>query len=132
MNEPEFETDNIDQIVERLFSQPVQPPNSIQMVFPDSSKEDAFKQLLLIFAEGMKYFFAGEDGKVDLAKISESEFQKVNEYFKSFGYQVLYQLKPPNDATPPDFVSDLFAEYFILKTSVGTYYITFRSNPLAD
>jgi len=52
-----------------------------------------FEQLLMIFVDGLKYFY-GENGKVDINKLTEKDIQKVNSYFLSMNYEVSLDIFP--------------------------------------
>ena len=52
-----------------------------------------FEQLLMIFVDGLKYFY-GENDKVDINKLIEEDIQKVNEYFLSMNYEVHLEIFP--------------------------------------
>lgn len=52
-----------------------------------------FEQLLMIFVDGLKYFY-GENDKVDINKLTENDIQKVNSYFLSMNYEVCLDIFP--------------------------------------
>ncbi len=52
-----------------------------------------FEQLLMIFVDGLKYFY-GENGKVDINKLTKEDIQKVNSYFLSMNYEVYLEIFP--------------------------------------
>jgi hypothetical protein len=52
-----------------------------------------FEQLLMIFVDGLKYFY-GEKDKVDINKLTEDDIQKVNSYFLSMNYKVNVDIFP--------------------------------------
>ena len=52
-----------------------------------------FEQLLMIFVDGLKYFY-GENGKVDINKLTKEDIQKVNSYFLSMNYEVNLEIFP--------------------------------------
>ena len=52
-----------------------------------------FEQLLMIFVDGLKYFY-GENGKVNINKLTEEDIQKVNSYFLSMNYEVSLDIFP--------------------------------------
>jgi len=52
-----------------------------------------FEQLLMIFVDGLKYFY-GKDDKVDINKLTEEDIKKVNEYFISMNYEVVLEVFP--------------------------------------
>jgi len=52
-----------------------------------------FEQLLMIFVDGLKYFY-GEKDKVDINKLTKEDIEKVNEYFLSMNYEVQLDIFP--------------------------------------
>jgi len=85
-----------------------------------------FEQLLMIFVDGLKYFY-GTDDKVDINKLSKEDIEKVNEYFISMNYAVNlevfstlsdYQFKFPNyfknqeHIKPQTHLEDFYYEIF--------------------
>ena len=52
-----------------------------------------FEQLLMILVDGLKYF-NGENGKVDINKLTKEDIQKVNKYFLSMNYEVQLDIFP--------------------------------------
>jgi hypothetical protein len=83
---------------------------SLELPLPEGSEKckniglHIFEQLLMIFVDGLKYFY-GKDNKVDINKLVKEDFEKVNEYFISMNYSVdlkvfetmnEYQFKFPN------------------------------------
>ena len=64
-----------------------------------------FEQLLMIFVDGLKYFYSDTNGKVDISNLREENITKINEYFRSMNYEIKlevfqtmyeYQFKYPN------------------------------------
>ena len=64
-----------------------------------------FEQLLMIFVDGLKYFYGNSEGKVTISELKKEDIDKVNEYFISMNYEVKlevfetindYQFKFPN------------------------------------
>ena len=52
-----------------------------------------FEQLLMIFVDGLKYFY-GENNKVDINKLTENDIKQVNSYFLSMNYEVQLDIFP--------------------------------------
>ena len=64
-----------------------------------------FEQLLMIFVDGLKYFYGNSEGKVTISELKKEDIDKVNDYFISMNYEVKlevfetindYQFKFPN------------------------------------
>ena len=88
-----------------------------------------FEQLLMIFVDGLKYFYGDTNGKVTISELKKEDIDKVNEYFISMNYEVKlevfetindYQFKFPNyfknqehikkDTLLEDFYYEIFNE----------------------
>ena len=52
-----------------------------------------FEQLLMIFVDGLKYFY-GEKDKVDINNLTENDIKRVNSYFLSMNYEVNVDIFP--------------------------------------
>jgi hypothetical protein len=92
-----------EKIAKNIFSNPVKAPNSVALtVDEEMSLKEVFEMLLMIFTEGMKILF-GVDGKVDLISLSENDFKKVQEYFKSMGFVCNYRIFLPSQFADYDF-----------------------------
>tara|TARA_B100002019_G_scaffold281740_1_gene286143 strand:+ start:224 stop:667 length:444 start_codon:yes stop_codon:yes gene_type:complete len=93
-----------------LFSSDPKPRNTIVLESPplNPSKNKGlhiFEQLLMIFVDGLKYFHANEEGKVDVNTLSLDHMAQMNLYFQSMGYETKvdifetiheYQFRYPN------------------------------------
>jgi len=86
-----------------------------------------FEQLLMIFVDGLKYFYGDTNGKVTISELKKEDIDKVNEYFISMNYEVKlevfqtindYQFKFPNYFKNQDHINkntlleDLYYEIF--------------------
>jgi len=112
------------EIIRTIISEPPKAANSIQLEFSDienniTSKE-LFELLLMMFTESMKVLY-GENGRVELSKISRNNFNRINEYFNSFGFTINYEILPENDTTKIDYVE---------KKELKDYYMRLKSNNL--
>ena len=97
------------QFIEYLFSDSPKDKGVIQLesTYIEPGKNiglHTFEQLLMIFVDGLKYFY-GENNKVDINKLKKEDIEKVNEYFVSMNYKVNleifltmneYKFKHPN------------------------------------
>ena len=109
---PEYKEGHHEEFIQYLFSDSPKEKGeiSLELPLPEGSEKckniglHVFEQLLMIFVDGLKYFY-GKDGKVDINKLSKEDFEKVNEYFISMNYSVdlkvfetmnEYQFKFPN------------------------------------
>ena len=86
------------QFIEYLFSQEPKDKGAIQLesTYIEPGKNiglHTFEQLLMIFVDGLKYFY-GENEKVDINKLKKEDIEKVNEYFISMNYKVNLEVFP--------------------------------------
>lgn len=95
---------DISKLVDFIFSRNNPEPKSINVSFIEENNNDdeksLFEILLTIFTEGMKKFYGKNiDGKiiVDLEKLSDEDFQKINMYMNSFGIKCNYTVKLNNE-----------------------------------
>ena len=111
-SEPEYKEGKHDEFIKYLYSDSPKEKGeiSLELPLPEGSEKckniglHIFEQLLMIFVDGLKYFY-GKDGKVDINKLTKENIEKVNEYFISMNYSVDlkvfetmndYQFKFPN------------------------------------
>ena len=86
------------QFIEYLFSDSPKDKGVIQLesTYIEPGKNiglHTFEQLLMIFVDGLKYFY-GENNKVDINKLKQEDIEKVNEYFISMNYKVNLEVFP--------------------------------------
>ena len=94
----EYKEGNHSEFIEYLFSNSPKEKGSIQLesTYVEPGKNiglHTFEQLLMIFVDGLKYFY-GENGKVDINKLRKEDIEKVNEYFLSMNYKVNLEVFP--------------------------------------
>ncbi len=97
------------EFIQYLFSDSPKEKGEIELELPLSEPNKniglhVFEQLLMIFVDGLKYFY-GENNKVNINSLTKEDIEKVNEYFISMNYVVKldyyptmneYQFKFPN------------------------------------
>ena len=107
--EVEYKEGDHAEFIQFLFSDSPKPQGTITLELPLSEPNKnvglhVFEQLLMIFVDGLKYFF-GKDEKVNLSELTEENIIKVQEYFISMNYSAKvevfstmneYQFKYPN------------------------------------
>ena len=104
-----------EKIAKNIFSNPVKPHHSVALtVDEEMSIKEVFEMLLMIFTEGMKILF-GVDGKVDLMSLKETDFKKVQEYFKSMGFVCNYRIFLPSQFADFDFQARKYTNITITK-----------------
>tara|TARA_Y100001958_G_C21238353_1_gene565361 strand:+ start:1954 stop:2397 length:444 start_codon:yes stop_codon:yes gene_type:complete len=110
MNQSDFKEGNHDSFIQFLYSSEPKEKGSIQLELPCSEENKSqalhiFEQLLMIFVDGLKYFYGDENKKVNVENLQEKDFEKMNLYFKSLNFKVdvsifknmyEYQFKHPN------------------------------------
>lgn len=91
-NEIEFED-----LIYKVFNEYPKPPNSIVLELDNENKDSEFifQNCLEIFRLGMLIKY-GENNKVNLENITEKQFNIINDYFKSFGIQIIIEIDPEN------------------------------------
>ena len=86
------------EFIKYLYSCNPKEKGTIKLELPleDQTKNvnlHVFEQLLMIFVDGLKYFY-GENNKVDINKLKQEDIEKVNEYFISMNYKVNLEVFP--------------------------------------
>ena len=87
------------QFIEYLFSDSPKERGSIQLesTYIELGKNiglHTFEQLLMIFVDGLKYFYGNSEGKVNISELKQEDIEKVNEYFLSMNYKVNLEVFP--------------------------------------
>ena len=130
--ETEYKEGNHNEFIQYLFSDSPKEKGMIELELPllDTNKNKGlhiFEQLLMIFVDGLKFFYKDESGKINLSELTEEHILKVKEYFISMNYDVKvevfptmneYQFKFPNyfnnqeHIKPETELKDFFYEVF--------------------
>jgi hypothetical protein len=81
-----------------LFTDSPKEKGEVKLELPLNSPDKnlglhEFEQLLMIFVDGLKYFY-GENDKVAINKLNKEDIQKVNKYFLSMNYEVCLDVFP--------------------------------------
>lgn len=79
---------------DNLFDNPVKESHSIQLETEDMDMGDLFEFLLLVFTNGLRKLYGNENNKVNLGDLSKEQFEKVNKYFNSIGFDCTYVAYP--------------------------------------
>lgn len=112
----------LQQFVEQVFTGEPKPPRSYTLTldteFTNTTDDlkTVFECLTTVFTLGMKHRYSDENGKVDLINITPVQFQYMKDYFKSFGFEVMYEAKQhepmrtdmDNTDNLPSFDEDVF------------------------
>ena len=127
MNNTE-ESKDIYEIAKYIFSKNPQGSNSIQLIFEKDDLEHCYQELLILFTEGMKILYGDKNGRVNLQNLSESQMNRVQEYFKSFGIELLYTIEEYNSLKmygEKEIKTELKDYIFRLKCENQVYSISF-------
>ena len=127
---------DISNFIEMIYSKDPQPPKSIFASFVDENSNDdlegLFQILLVIFTDGMKKFYGKNDNgilKVDLEKLTEKDFTKINQYMNSFGIECKYLVEPldnlSNDIIIPEIKNNLSDYFFKINCQNFSFTIIF-------
>jgi len=105
----EYKEGHHSEFVNYLYSGSPKPEGSILLELPLEEDKNIylhiFEQLLMIFVDGLKYFFGDENEKVELVTLTPENIEKLNQYFSSINYKINieifktiheYQFKHPN------------------------------------
>ena len=95
----EYKEGNHDEFIQYLFTNYQKPQGAIQLESPllEPGKNEGlhiFEQLLMIFVDGLKFFYKDESGKINLSELTEEHILKVKEYFISMNYDVKVEVFP--------------------------------------
>ena len=134
MSKIDYKEGDHSEFIHYLYSSEPKSQGTIQLELPltDENKNiglHIFEQLLMIFVDGLKYFY-GKEGKVNINELTEENIYKVQKYFLSMDYSAKidifptvneYQFKFPNyfknqehiqkDTQLKDFYYEIFNEH---------------------
>lgn len=96
-------------VIEKVFSESVKPPNSVQLEFinDDMTMRDIFEALLSFTVGGMKLLFSKDSKTVDIGTLSDEDISKLIGYVRSIGFDLII-----TKYTREEFNSNIFP-YFI-------------------
>lgn len=89
------EGDHLD-FINYLYSNNPKPIGSIDLELPFNEDKNIylhiFEQLLMIFVDGLKYFYSDEDNRVKLVNLTPTNIERLNKYFKSMNYEIKVEI----------------------------------------
>ena len=95
------EDHTLQSFVERVFNDDPQDPNTYTLTLDtdfSNTPEDfktVFEALSTVFTLAMRLKFANPGtGQVNLLEVTDAQFQRLREYFRSFGFDVFYEAVP--------------------------------------
>lgn len=121
----------LNELITEIFYNIPKPECSIRIEFDNPDVDDptkfVFEQLVMIFTEGMKILYGDYNGNVDLSTITIDDFEKIREYFKSFGFDIKYKITPIDYYNPikNDNVDKLSDHFLRLNKNELSYFISF-------
>ena len=106
----EYKESDHSEFIQYLYCSEPKPKGTITLESPldDPNKNinlHIFEQLLMIFVDGLKFFYGNEQGKVNLSELTKENIQRIDQYFQSMNYKIHleyfetihdYQFKFPN------------------------------------
>ena len=97
-SDTEYKEGDHDDFINYLFSDSPKDAGEVKLELPlnEPGKNlglHEFEQLLMIFVDGLKYFY-GENDKVDINSLNTDDIRKVNKYFLSMNYEVQLDIFP--------------------------------------
>tara|TARA_R110002074_G_scaffold66580_1_gene157242 strand:+ start:254 stop:667 length:414 start_codon:yes stop_codon:yes gene_type:complete len=80
----------IDELITKIFKDSPKPQHSIQLSFiSDIDIKNLFEFLLTFITNGSKIIFGGNTGTVNISKWTDIEFNILNNYCKSIGFEFI-------------------------------------------
>jgi len=84
---------NHDEFIKYLYSSNPKEKGTIKLELPLEEENKninlhVFEQLLMIFVDGLKFFYGDSNGKVTISELTREDIEKVNNYFISMNYKV--------------------------------------------
>ena len=115
---PEVE---VDKLAEQIFSYPPKPARSIQL-FIEQDMETVFFILLQLLKKGIQIVFENKN----IFELTQEDFQKLQLYFHSFGFQIGLDIKNYGESHPErNEVNELSQLNLNLHNNVISYNIHF-------
>lgn len=94
------------ELAEKIFTKELKDAKSYALRLDEDDTLtvlELFEFLLMVFNYGMKILFGDDDGKVDLANVSDEDFEIVNRYYNSFYFKCMYVVYPIETTQHVDF-----------------------------
>ena len=89
LNEKFLDYDNF---IEEFFGSEPRNKNSVMVSLDCDNLTELFEKLMLLFKDGLVYFFAGEDKKIDLENLTSDQIQHINKYFNSLFIDINFKV----------------------------------------
>ncbi len=79
---------DIDELTQKIFSEPVKPPKSNQLSFDNITLKEVFEALLTFTVNGMKMKFSLDNKTVDIEALTEENIKELMGYLMSIGFNL--------------------------------------------
>ena len=80
---------DIDELTQRIFSEPVKPPKSNQLSFDNITLKEVFEALLTFTVNGMKMKYSLDNKTVDIEALTEENIKELMGYVMSIGFNLI-------------------------------------------
>ncbi len=98
----------LDNLIEKIFTEPVKPPKSIQISFSENKTlKEVFENLLTFLVNGMKLKYSLDGSTVDIENLTSKQIDEVKSYINSIGFNLKIV-----DYKADDFYKNIFP-YFV-------------------
>jgi hypothetical protein len=96
MSNQEIKDLDIDEIFNEVINIANLTPNSYPLEFEMNSLKELFEFLLQFTTMLCKHFYGNENNQVDLSKLSQNDFMKINDYMMCIGFSCNFKAQPAN------------------------------------
>jgi len=79
---------DINELTQKIFSEPVKPPKSNQLSFDNITLKEVFEALLTFTVNGMKMKFSLDNKTVDIEALTEENIKELMGYLMSIGFNL--------------------------------------------
>ena len=79
---------DIDELTQKIFSEPVKPPKSNHLSFDNITLKEVFEALLTFTVNGMKMKFSLDNKTVDIEALTEENIKELMGYLMSIGFNL--------------------------------------------
>ena len=80
---------DIDELTQKIFSEPVKPPKSNQLSFDNITLKEVFEALLTFTVNGMKMKYSLDNKTVDIEALTEENIKELMGYVMSIGFNLI-------------------------------------------
>ena len=96
----------LEELIDTLFSNPPKDPKAFGISFVNEESitdlKEVFENLLIIFTEGMKILH-GENGKVNLDKLTSNDIIHFDKYMNSIGLKIIIDIRELEEGVNQDY-----------------------------